>query len=258
MVVVRTNNKKRFLLLTSLACFSFHTSITLAGTAGPTQTTEIDNVKLRQFVLQMGAYWSKPGQAQHIDIQTLIGDGFTVYHQQDSHGLIGLGYYWQAAHMFHHPVNFGINAFYLPKISVSGVVMQEALFPNLNYRYHVNHLPIYAMAQLPLHAENKPYGLVLDAGIGPNLLAMTHFKEDSLDGITTPDKIFANHTATTFSATVGINLEVDNIFGQMPVKCGYRLFYLGQGHLEKANFQVMHNLQTAHVYANALICAFTI
>lgn len=84
------------------------------------------------------------------------------------------------------------------------------------------------------------------------------FQENPLDGITIPDNIFSSHTSTTFSATAGFGVKINQIFGPAPLECGYRFFYLGQGNFNKASNQVLNTLKTGSNYANAIICSMTI
>ena len=49
------------------------------------------NLRHGHAVIQLGDYWSAQGETQHINIEDLIGDGFTVSHQYSNNGLVGLG-----------------------------------------------------------------------------------------------------------------------------------------------------------------------
>lgn len=100
--------------------------------------------------------------------------------------------------------------------------------------------------------------MTLDVGIGPNFMKTNDFKEASLGSNTLPDTIYSNRTTPTFSATVGAGLRFNQFFGQAPLECGYRFFYLGQGHLNKATNQVNNTLTTGSAYANAVVCSLTI
>ena len=84
------------------------------------------------------------------------------------------------------------------------------------------------------------------------------FKERSLDKVTVPDRIFASNTSTTFSATVGLGVKVNQFFGPAPLECGYRFYYLGNGSFNVANNQVLNNLSTGESYANAIMCAISV
>ena len=82
--------------------------------------------------------------------------------------------------------------------------------------------------------------------------------ETSLDGITLPDNAFSSRSNVVFSATAGLGLRLNNAFGQVPLECGYRFFYLGQGNFNSKSNQLMNTLTTGESYANALICSVTI
>ena len=209
-------------------------------------------------VVQLGGFWNNQGAQQHINIDGLIGDEFTVNHGQGSNGLVGLGYYVDGQEKDRFKMAYGVNAFYLAKTSVSGNVLQENLFNNLSYGYHVTHYPVYAMAKSTIKTTSSKYAITVDAGIGPNFMSTGGFKEQSLDGITIPDNIFSSHTTTVFSATAALGVKFNNVFGKAPLECGYRFFYLGEGNFNKQTNQVVNTLKTGENYANALVCAVTV
>ena len=216
--------------------------------------------KLQQghATLQLGGYWSNQGQKQHININTLIGDEFTVTNNGGSNGLVGLGYFIDGAEKQSFNMSYGLNMFYLAKTSVSGNVIQENLFTNLAYQYNLTHYPLYAIAKSTWNTPIPKYNVTIDAGIGPNFMRADGFKERSLDKVTVPDRIFASNTSTTFSATVGLGVKVNQFFGPAPLECGYRFYYLGNGSFNVANNQVLNNLSTGESYANAIMCAISV
>jgi len=208
--------------------------------------------------IQLGNFWSHQGQAQHINIDGLIGDDFTVTDAQGNNGLVGLGYFIDGQDKNLFKMSYGINAFYLAKTAVSGNVVQEGLFTNLSYGYHVTHFPVYAAAKATIDTKSTRYAWVIDAGVGPNFSSTSAFQEQSLDNITIPDRIFSGRTTTAFSATAGVGLKLNNVFGKRPLECGYRFFYLGQSHFNKESNQLLNTLTTGNNYANAVVCAVTI
>ncbi|CDZ77340.1 hypothetical protein BN59_01623 [Legionella massiliensis] len=216
------------------------------------------SLKQGHVIIQFGGYWSSQGQAQHINIQDLVGDEFTLTKHKRSNGLVGLGYFLDGQETSFFRMSYGINAFYLAKTGVVGDVIQENLFTNLSYHYNLRHYPVYAIAKSTIKTKFPKYALTLDAGIGPNFIKADGFKEHSLDGITIPDNIFSSHSSTTFSATAGFGVRINQVFGQAPLECGYRFFYLGQGSFNKANNQVLNRLKTGSNYANAIICSMII
>lgn len=216
-------------------------------------------LKRGHLVVQAGGYWSHQGKAQHIDIDGAIGDEFTLSKRNGSNGLVGLGYFIDGHQLERVQFSYGVNFFYLPKASVSGTVVQEDLFTNLSYGYHLSHYPVYAAAKAKTKLPVSNLSLTVDAGIGPNFMRTGGFAEHSLDGgITIPDNAFSGHTSTTFSATAGVGLQLANVFGAIPLECGYRFFYLGQGRLSKNTNQIINNLHTGTAYANAVLCSVRI
>lgn len=216
------------------------------------------SLKHGHAVLQLGGYWSIQGSRQHIDIEDLVGDEFTITHHNGSNGLVGLGYFIDGQEKEHFKMVYGINAFYLAKTRVKGNVIQENLFTNLAYQYNVTHYPVYAMAKSIIKTKSPKHALTLDVGIGPNFMRTSGFSESSLDGITIPDNIFSSHTTTTFTATVGVGVQFKQFFGEAPLECGYRFFYPGQGYFSTQTNQVLNTLNTGTTYANALMCSITV
>lgn len=215
--------------------------------------------KSGHVVFQAGGYWSTQGKKQHINIQGLIGDEFTVTDNHSSNGLVGLGYFLDGQEKELFKITYGINSFYLAKASVSGGVIQENLFENLSYHYNVTHYPVYAVAKSIIQTKFQKYAFTVDVGVGPNFIMTSGFKENSLDGgITIPDDAFSGRTSTTFSATAGVGIKLNQVFGKAPLECGYRFFYLGKGNFNKNTNQLLNTLSTGNNYANALICSITV
>lgn len=215
-------------------------------------------LKQGHAIFEVGGYQGLQGHAQHINIEGLIGDTFTLNNHQTNASLVGLGYFIEGKKLVHFDMSYGLNAFYLTPTSVSGNVIQENAFSNLSYRYRLENYSLYAMAKSTIHF-NSTVGLTVDAGIGPNVIRAYGFQEQSLDGgITLPDNIFSSNTTTTFSATLGASIRFNSAFDQLPVEVGYRFFYLGQGHLNAANNQVLNTLTTGKTYANAIVLSISI
>lgn len=216
------------------------------------------SLKQGQVVIQAGGYWSSQGQTQHINIQDLIGDQFVVTRGERNNGLLGLGYFLDGQENELYKIIYGINAFYLAKTAVTGAVVQENLFTNLSYHYYVTHYPVYAVVKSIIKTTSPNHALTIDLGIGPNFMRTNGFNETSLDGITIPDNIFSNRTNTTFTASIGAGIRFNQIFGKAPLECGYRFFYLGQGHFTTINSQVLNTLNTGTNYANAVMCSISV
>lgn len=210
-------------------------------------------------VLQLGGYTVTQGKSQHIDIEGLIGDDFSVKKSSDQNFLIGIGYYFNWFDAPKWNLKYGINAFYLAPTKVKGHVTQEDLFTNLSYHYSRTNYPIYiaAKALFPCFMCSD---IAIDLGIGPNIVNTRGFKERSLDGgITIPDAhLFSGKTVVSFSATAGLGWRMKNIFGNRSLEIDYRFFYLGKGELKKGNNQVKNTLHTGNSYANALFFSISI
>lgn len=206
-----------------------------------------------EAVLQLGWFGAKQGKSQHINIEDLIGDDFSVHKSWDQNVLVGVGYYLEGYELPEVRLQYGINAFYLASTQVSGDVTQEELFTNLSYRYSITNYPIYfaAKALVPVCGDNA---LVIDLGIGPNVICTSGFKERSLDGgITIPDPhVFSGKNTVAFSATVGLGWRINNAFCNYPLEIDYRFFYLGEGRFKKGNSELLNTLHTGNSYANAL------
>jgi hypothetical protein len=264
MIFTKGKYRRALLLLTALSssvAFSASQPGNDSATLKPTShflSTLPAILKKGHAVLQLGGYWSIQGRRQHIDIQDLIGDEFTLTHHNGSNGLVGLGYLIDGQERARFKMAYGVNAFYLARTRVAGQVIQENLFTNLAYQYKVTHYPVYAVAKSIIQTNLPNQSLTLDAGIGPNFMQANGFKESSLDGVTLPDSIFSSRTTTTFSATIGAGIRLNQVFGQAPLECGYRFFYLGQGHFNKKTSQVVNTLNTGADYANAVMCSITV
>ncbi len=208
--------------------------------------------------MQLGGYWSSQGKAQHINILDTIGDDFSVSTRQDSNVAVGAGYFIDGAEKTSFQLSYGINIFYLAKTSVSGYVTQENLFTNLSYSYDVSHLPLLAVAKATINTQSPQYAFTVDLGIGPNFMRTSSFSEQAIDGISIPEYPFSVHTTTTFSAMTGIGVKLNNLIGPTPLECGYKFFYLGQGHFSNNNSQVTNTLNTGNDYAHAVMCSITV
>lgn len=210
-------------------------------------------------VLQLGWFKAKQGKSQHIDIEGLIGDDFSVKKSTAQNLLVGVGYYFDWLDTSQVSLQYGINAFYLAATKVKGNVTQEDLFTNLSYHYSRTNYPIYFAAKA-LVPCGMCYAITLDVGIGPNIITTHGFKEKSLDGgITIPDAhIFSGKTVAVFSATTGLGWRINHVLGNLSIEIDYRFFYLGQGKLKKVNSQVRNTLRTGNSYANALFFSFAI
>ncbi|NCT56903.1 MAG: hypothetical protein GW760_04205 [Legionella sp.] len=213
------------------------------------------------LVLQAGGFWSDAGREQLIEMNGIIGDRLTVSNSDKSNGLFGVGYFLDAETNDKYRLSYGLNAFFLGKTSIGGSVFQENEFENLTYAYNITNFPLYAVVKSNINLPSVKPHLVVDAGIGPNFMRTTSFREQNIPGggaVSIPNDFFANKTNTVFSATAGASLSFDHVFGDAPLECGYRFFYLGQGSFNVTNDQVHNTLKTGTVYANAVMCSIVI
>lgn len=212
-----------------------------------------------QAVLQVGWFAATQKKSKHVDIDGLIGDKFHVKKSSDQNVFVGLGYYFQGAEIAQTSLLYGINAFYLAPTKTRGHVIQENRFDNLSFHYSRTNYPIY-FATRALIPCFSCYDLVLDVGIGPNIIRTHGFKERACDrGATLPDShLFASKTTVDFSATVGLGCRVNQFCGNISFEIAYRFFYLGEGKLKKNNNQLHNTLKTGTSYGNALCFTLSI
>ena len=226
-----------FFLILALAALSAH-ALFAGACGGP--------------VLQLGWFTATQGKSQHVDIQGLIGDDFSVSTSSDQNFLVGAGYYFDGLEIAQTSLLYGINAFYLAPTKVKGHVTQEDLFTNLSYHYSRTNYPIYFSTKALLHCGSQD--VTVDLGIGPNIVHTKGFKEHSLDGgVTIPDAhLFSGKSVVAFSATAGLGWRINHVFENFSCEIDYRFFYLGQGKLKKSNSQLRNTLRTGYSYGNAL------
>ncbi len=237
-------------LFSTLSC-----SAAFAGTMGP-----VSSAFKGHFLAQIGGYSAIQGKAQTIHMtENLIGNRYTVTTHNQGNGLVGLGYLLDGPVIQgRFPISYGIDAFFLGQTSVRGYIIQEEEFTNLSYRYKVQHIPLYFVAKTVLDTKVEKVKLAFDAGIGPNFMSASHYKEEALAAFVIPDRAFSGRNNTTFAATVGASLRYVNSPDSIPLECGYRFFYLGQGKFQTNNEQVLNTVKTGDNYANAFVCTVTI
>ena len=238
-------------LLTSL--------LTTMAYANPADFFSIDawqaNLQKGQKVVQIGAFSAKQGISQHVGIQNLIGDEYSVKHKYDQGLLIGFGYFSPNSREYaNFNLSYGLNAFYLSQARVKGTIMQENLFTNLAYKYNIANLPIYAVAKAVVKNNDSRYNFTADIGLGPNIIQTSQYQETSLDNITIPSHRFTSTTSLALSGMLGVGVKLNNVLEQAPVECGYKLFYLGQGKLDTHNNQVLNKLKTGNSFAHSIVC----
>lgn len=212
-------------------------------------------------VLQLGVFSATQGKSQHVDIDGLIGDDFSLKKSTDQNLLVGVGYYFDCLEMCESNILWGINAFYLAPTEVRGNVTQEDLFTNLSYHYSIINYPIYfaTKAMIPCTCICNSF-VTIDLGIGGNIIHAKGFREHSRDGgVTLPDShLFSGKTSGSFSATAGIGWRINNVLNDIDLEINYRFFYLGSGELKKNNSQLENTIHTGYSYANAFFLSISI
>lgn len=212
-----------------------------------------------QLVIQGGASFSKPGTAQHININTLVGDQYTLSNSNQSTGLFGLSYLIAGPNIANALMSYGVSGFYFPKVVASGEIIQEHLFANLGYSYGIKQVPIYATAKSVVMNQSKQLGLTIDTGIGANFNKTTTVESWAInDSNAVPDRVFSGRSNTAFSAMAGVGFRLNNILGSIPLDCGYRYFYLGKGSFYKRSNEWLNTLSTGDNYAQTIICSVTV
>lgn len=212
-----------------------------------------------EFGFSAGYYYAEAGQRQHINIRGLVGNTYTVNKKNNGNYLLGLSYLYNSWNYSRFDLAVGVKAFYLAPTRVNGFVNQEDIFTNLSYRYSLSHIPIYAMGRAMINSGSQNLAFTLDAGIGPNIMRTSGYKERSIDGgITIPDRAFHGHTDTKFSATAGAGIKFNNLMNTASFEIGYRFFYLGQGSLQPRTNVILNSLTTRNIYANALVLTVSI
>ncbi len=207
-----------------------------------------------------GGFFSAKSQTgtQDINIPGLIGEQFTISGQNKINGLGGMGYLFNGPKSSRAALSYGLNIYYLAKSSVSGDVYQEHLFNNLAYEYTITNIPIYASIQSEIKTSSDRYSIILDLGIGPNVI-QTQFSETSIDGgVTLPEHLFGNKNNVQFSAMAGIGARINHGFDPFQLGCGYQFFYLGNPQINNLTNNQVTSLTSSVSYVNALVCTVTI
>ncbi len=209
--------------------------------------------------VQFGFFGASQGVAQDINIQGLIGNQYSSNNHQGTSGLFGTGYFVDTLERDRFQLAAGINGYYFGKTGVSGTIAQEHLFTNLNYHYTIQNTPVYLAAKARVKNSNDKYNIIVDAGIGPNFMRTANYTETPLTSYSLPDNnAFPDKTSTTLSVMAGAGLRMNNVFGKLPLECGYRFFYFGQGQFNTGNNQILNALKTGNTYANAVVCSVNV
>lgn len=213
-----------------------------------------------QFLVQVGAYSLHQGSAtQQVDINGLVGDNFVVTNNNNWNALVGVGHYLAGQHTQYADLYYGVNAYYLAGVNNTGNVIQEDLYTNLAYSYRITNWPIFFGFRAKIKHLNKKFmhdkldGILIDLGMGPDIIHTSGFGETSLDnGITEPDHIFSGRTGVSFAATAGIGIRFNHLLNFAPVELGYKWMYLGPVNFKNLTQQTsMFN--TGNNYVNSIV-----
>lgn len=151
------------------------------------------------------------------------------------------------------PFSLGLGGFYIARSDVSGEIYQATLFNNLGYKYQLQNTALYLLGR----AQPTPK-LSVDVGIGPNYSVISNYSEWLINPSSATDDAFGGNKTIKLSATLGVDVYEQSLFGKAAMRCGYRFFYLGSNALARNNNQYLTHLSTGHNYANALTCSTTL
>ena len=224
--------------------------------------TVVEQFKSRrmQFGLLAGGYRGTQGTGQHVAINGLVGDYYSVTNPNVSGGIVGLSYYIKSLALDNpdYELQYSISSFFLSSGTVVGYITQENIVTNLKYQYQLSNIPGYLGVKLTKLNEDSRINIAFDLGVGANRVSTSLFYDTRLTAYSFPDFFFTGASNYTFSITTGLGLRLENAFGKNPLECGYRFFYLGQGQLDSTNTLVSNGLKTGNNYANVFACEFLI
>ncbi len=248
-------NKAKYSAAALVLLSTFSSAISFAGGMG-----SVHQHFKGHFLVQLGGFSAVQGKEQNISIaENLVGNRYTVTTHNQGSGLVGLGYLVDGpVFKERFPIYYGIDVFFLGQTSVHGYIIEENTFTNLSYRYKTQSIPLYFTAKTVLNTNSDKFKLVFDAGVGPNFMNVSHYNEMALTTYTISDNAFSDRNNVTVSATVGAGIRFNNAPDRLPIECGYRFFYLGQGEFTVNNNQVLNTIKTGNNYANAVVCTVTI
>lgn len=246
-------NKKKCNIVASIFLLVSTVDASFAGAMG-----ESKSYFKGHFLVQIGGYSAIQGTEQDIFIrENLAGNLYTVETHNQGSGLVGVGYLLDGPVIRDRfPVSYGVDAFFLGQTSIYGYIVEEHNDTNLSYRYKIQNIPLYAVAKTLINTRNEHFKIAVDAGIGPNFISASKYREIPLTSYTIPDNAFKDNNNVALSATAGASIRFS--LGQVPLEFGYRFFYLGQGKFSITNEQVINAVKTGTNYANAFVCSVTI
>ncbi|HBI21587.1 MAG TPA: hypothetical protein DDY37_03215 [Legionella sp.] len=208
--------------------------------------------------VELGMFTASAGKGQDINLQGFVGNQYTAKHSDSWNGMFGVGYFVDGFTKDRAQVSYGIDGFYLGKTSVHGTISQEHFATNLSYKYNIQNIPVYLATKATIKTNSEKYNLVFDAGIGPNFMRTSHYAESPLNNFSMTNPFFSAQNNVAFSAMAGLGVRINKAFGNAPLVCGYRFFYLGQGDFKANNSALLNTLKTGNTFANAVTCGVVI
>lgn len=211
----------------------------------------------RKLGVFLGGTRGTVGEAQHVDIEGLIGDYFSIDNGKINGGVIGVTHYTESKELDNDrfSLDYTFSIFYFPQKTVSGFVTQENLVTNLDYEYTLVDIGSYVGIRVMTHRDASRFNYAFNLGFGMVQIITAGFVERSLTPYSLPDFIFESKTTTSFSANTGVAARLNDVFGGNTLECGYRFFYLGKGSLATRNTRVANGLSTGQNYTNAFLCS---
>ena len=211
----------------------------------------------RKLGVFLGGTRGTVGEAQHVDIEGVIGDYFSIEDGKINGGIIGFTHYLESKEFDsdHFSLDYTLSVFYFPEKRVSGFVTQENLVTNLDYEYTLANVGSYVGIRVMNNRDASRFNYAFNLEFGMVQIITDGFVERSLTPYSVPDFIFKGKTTSSFSANTGVAARLNDVFGGNTLECGYRFFYLGKGSLATRNDRVANGLSTGQNYTNAFLCS---
>lgn len=203
--------------------------------------------------IQLGLFLPNLGKNQHISIDSLIGNRYTVSNPTNLSGLVGISTYGLKIQKLNTLI--GVNGLWMFKPTVQGTIYLENLYPNLTYQYQINYFPVMAVSKTMLPIQSSLINL--EFGVGPSFIRAYDYQEFSKNTHTIPSHSFKNYVTTSVAAMAGAGIHLTPQHNKT-LEIGYRFMYLGQGKLQPNNSTILNALSTGNNYANTLMLSLVL
>lgn len=223
-----------------------------AGTMGDKPFSLANLKENTSWLLHIGGFISHQGIDQHINLNGLVGNHYYPTQKNSGNVIVGAGFLIPATSYKTVDFEYGLQLYYLPGTITSGGIKIEDVLPNLNYKYTMSYLPLFANLKANIATKYDKTKLTLDFGVGPDFMSFYNYREQPLTTATIPNRFFSRQTATEVAALFGVGVKSDRLPGGGSFEIGYRFFYLGTAEFTPNNSQVLNNFKTGAMYANAL------